>query len=73
MTDDIDFLMRFECLRHDFRSVCHKTGIPHSPLPRINRSNRRHYKKYYDHELEQVVRDKFIDEITLGNYSFESG
>ena len=68
---DIDFLMRFEQLSDDFKLVCEKLDIPHSPLPRRNSSVRAHYSKYYDDELREVVRQKFIEEITFGSYRFE--
>lgn len=69
---DVDFLIRFEHLSDDFSLVCEKLDIPHSPLPIRNKSDRAHYSKYYDDELCEIVRQKFIEEITFGNYSFEN-
>ena len=69
---DIDFLMRFEQLDNDFKVVCEKLDIPHSPLPKRNSSVRSHYSKYYDDELREIVRKKFSEEIEFGNYSFEN-
>lgn len=69
---DIDFLMRFEQLNDDFRLVCEKLDIPYSPLPKRNKSNHLHYSKYYDDELRDIVYQKFIEEITFANYSFEN-
>ncbi len=70
--DDIDFLMRSEQLSNDFKLVCEKLDIPYSPLPKRNSSNRKHYSNYYDDESKEIVRQKFIDEVTLGNYDFEN-
>ena len=69
---DIDFFLRFERLDHDFKVVCEKLDIPHSPLPQRNVSARTHYSKYYDDELKEIVRKKFVEEIEFGNYSFEN-
>lgn len=69
---DIDFLIRFEQIEHDFETVCKMLDIPHSPLPKRNISNRKHYSEYYDDELKEIVRKKFVEEIEFGNYNFEN-
>ena len=69
---DINFLVRFERLSDDFRLVCEKLDIPYFPLPKRNSSNHVHYSKYYDDKLKEIVRQKFLEEITFGNYHFES-
>jgi hypothetical protein len=69
---DVDFLMRFERLDDDFKVVCAKLDIPYSRLPKRNSSTRSHYSRYYDEELQEIVRQKFIEEITFGNYIFEN-
>ena len=68
---DIDYLIRFEQLNDDFKLVCKKLDIPYSPLPKRNKSKRTHYSEYYDDELIEIIRHKFIEEITFGNYRFE--
>jgi len=72
LDNDIDFLIKFERLNHDFKIVCKKLEIQYSPLPKTNSSVREHYSKYYDEELKEIVRNKFAEEIEFGNYSFES-
>lgn len=69
---DMDFLLRFEYINDDFEVVCGKLSIPFSPLPKRNASERNHYSKYYDNELKEIVRQKFIEEIEFGNYDFEN-
>ncbi len=69
---DIDFLIRFEQLDDDFKVVCEKLDIPHIVLPKRNSSTRKHYSKYYDNELKEIIRNKFLEEIEFGNYSFEN-
>src|SRR5947209_7566722 len=68
---NVDYIMRFENLPDDFRSVCHKLDIPVQPLPHYNRSTREHYSKYYDDELRELVRMRFAPEIERFQYTFE--
>ena len=69
---NIDYFIRFENLDDDFRHVCHKVGIPWEPIPKRNKSERRWYVKYYDDELEGLVRSRFSDEIEFFGYEFNS-
>lgn len=69
---DINFLIRFEHLNDDFILVCKKLGIAHNKLPVRNKSPRAHYSKYYDDELKTLVGEKFHEEISIGNYTFEN-
>ncbi|MDO6562455.1 sulfotransferase family 2 domain-containing protein [Amphritea sp. 1_MG-2023] len=69
---ELDYLIKFENLDEDFGIVCKNLGIPEITLPRRNQSNRRHYSKYYDSELIQLVEDRFKEEIEFGNYSFKN-
>jgi hypothetical protein len=70
---NVDYIMRFENLAEDFRTVCGKVGILAATLPRYNRSNREHYSKYYDDELRESVRTQFAAEIERFGYTFEEG
>jgi hypothetical protein len=68
---NVDYIMRFENLADDFRTVCGTLGISPETLPRYNRSSREHYSKYYDDELREVVRARFAAEIERFGYTFE--
>ncbi len=68
---NVDYIIRFENLAEDFRTVCGKVGISAATLPRYNRSNREHYSKYYDDELRELVRTQFAAEIERFGYTFE--
>ena len=68
---NVDYVMRFENLANDFRSVCTTLGIPTAPLPQYNRSNREHYSKYYNDELRELVRERFAPEIERFGYTFD--
>jgi hypothetical protein len=66
--DNVDFVMRFEQLNDDFLKVCERIGIPFTPLPVRNKSERAHYSTYYDPELIELVRDRFNDEVSHFGY-----
>jgi hypothetical protein len=68
---NVDYIMRFENLADDFRSVCAILGIPDAQLPQYNRSNREHYSKYYDDELRELVSKRFGPEIERFGYALE--
>jgi hypothetical protein len=68
---NVDFIMRFENLSDDFRTVCRALGISPAALPQYNRSSREHYSKYYDDELREWVRTRFAAEIERFGYAFE--
>jgi hypothetical protein len=68
---NVDYMMRFENLGDDFRTVCGALGISAMTLPQYNRSSREHYSKYYDEELRDLVRARFAAEIERFGYTFE--
>jgi hypothetical protein len=69
---DIDFLIRMEHLQADFDKVCNTLNLPRHKLPHKNVSSRKHYSKYYDNELIDIVAKRYSDEIKWGGYKFEA-
>ena len=69
--ENVNYVMRFENLADDFRSVCQALDILPTTLPQYNRSNREHYSRYYDDELRELVRARFAGEIEQFGYTFE--
>ena len=69
--ENLNYIIRFENLASDFRTVCAALDISPTTLPQYNRSNREHYSKYYDDELRELVRDRFAPEIDRFAYVFE--
>jgi hypothetical protein len=45
-------------------------NIAFSPLHIRNKSQRNHFRHYYDRELVELVALKFMKEIEYGNYVF---
>jgi hypothetical protein len=70
--ENVDYIMRFENLASDFRTVCEALSISPPTLPQYNRSSREHYSKYYDNELREFVRARFVAEIERFGYTFEA-
>ena len=68
---NVNYIMRFENLADDFRTVCAALDISPTTLPRYNRSKREHYSKYYDDELRELVRARFAAEVERFGYTFE--
>jgi Sulfotransferase family len=68
---NVNYIMRFENLVDDFRTVCAALDISPTILPQYNRSNREHYSKYYDAELGELVHEHFAAEIERFGYTFE--
>jgi hypothetical protein len=69
---NVDYIMRFENLANDFRTVCNQLQISPVTLPQYNRSTREHYSKYYDDELRHFVRTRFAADIERFGYTFEA-
>jgi Sulfotransferase family len=68
---NVDYVIRFENLAEDFRTLCGTLGLSPVSLPQYNRSNRDHYSSYYDDELRELVRARFAPEIERFGYMFE--
>lgn len=68
---NVDYFIRFENLEDDFSKACDRIGIPWTPLPVRNKSERRSYTSYYDDELAELVQNRFSDEIEYFGYEFK--
>jgi len=68
----VNFIGRFEFLQIDFLSICKQLGLANSiALPHIFNSKRsKHYSEFYDQETEEMLRHRFMKDITLFDYQF---
>ena len=60
-------------MKNDWKTICEHLNIKNKTIPTLNKSRGRqgkHYSKYYDSELKNLVGDMFKDEINLLNYEF---
>ena len=67
---NVDYIMRFEDLNADFKTVCRELQIDQQELPVRNKSNRENYRSYYDQETMEFVARRFADEISYFGYTF---
>jgi len=66
----VNFLGRFETLEEDFQHVCQRIGIQ-ATLPRLNTSQHRDYRSYYDDATAELVATRWHRDIELFGYTFD--
>lgn len=66
---DVDFVGRFEQLQSDFDEICRRIGRSAS-LPHAKRSNRDHYRAYYNEVTTRIVGEYFTADIEQFGYTF---
>ncbi len=66
----LDFVGRYETLQQDFSYICKEIGLPDSLLPHANQSTREDYRKYYDDETREIVRNWCSTDIAEFDYRF---
>lgn len=70
IASNIDYVLRTESLKVDCDELCKLMNIPAFKLPKLNQSNRRDYREYYNQELIDLVASQFYEEIEAFDYSF---
>lgn len=73
LNEPIDFIMRFENLQEDWRTLLHKLQLPYRDLPheKLNPAKKEHYSYYYDERLLTLVQKTFANEIEKYGWEFE--
>jgi hypothetical protein len=66
----VDFVGRFENLKHDAQVVFERLGI-RCRLPHRNRSRRRHYRKYFDDPSREWIHSHYREDVELFGYDFD--
>lgn len=67
----VDFIGRVENYEKDWKKVCEQLNIGDVCLPHLNKSSHEKYWTYYDEHLEEIVADKFKEDIELFDYKFK--
>ena len=69
----VDHVVRLENLQEDFEAIKQKLNLPKVTLPRLNISKKRQhqdYRKYYDWESKEKVRQLYRDDVRYFRYEF---
>ena len=71
-----DFMIRYENLEDDYKTVCNHFNIPHEPLVKLNTETRldvdedRSYQKHYDDESRDFIKKVWSKVIKRYDYEF---
>ena len=69
----VDFVGRFENFAADVESVLKRLGTVCNQLPHEMKSNRTHYRDYYDHQSREMVATIYRRDIDTFGYEFDRG
>ncbi|MFL6722626.1 MAG: sulfotransferase family 2 domain-containing protein [Sphingomicrobium sp.] len=65
-----DYVGRVERMQESYDEIAGKIGIPSRPLERINATERRDYRDYYDQQLIDGVARLYARDLELFGYQF---
>jgi hypothetical protein len=66
-----DAIGRVEDMQGSYDAICTRIGIPSVPLERVNGSNHRDYRDYYDQALIDGVAARYAQDLELFGYIFD--
>ena len=67
---EIDYIGKVETIDEDMKNICQKLNITYNKLPVVNKSNRTHYKEYYNKKSQQIVEDRFERDLLFFPYEY---
>lgn len=65
-----DYIIDFNNIQHDFKFISSLFNITNS-LPKINKTDHKNYKFYYNSYSEEIIRNHFIKDIEFFKFTFE--
>jgi hypothetical protein len=65
-----DYVGRVEGMQQSYDEICGRIGIPSARLERVNSSERRDYREYYDDGLIGGVAKRYALDLELFDYEF---
>lgn len=68
---DLDYICRFETLDRDFWEICKILNLGNISLPHTLKNSKKDYRQEYDPQSIEIVREKYLEEIKMFNYTFE--
>ena len=70
LNEEMDFVLRFENLQHDFSKMLISTGRDNISLPHMEKREHDHYRNIYSEKASQMVRKLFDKDISTFGYRF---
>ena len=67
----IDFIGRFERLQEDYEKICARLEVRAIKLRKVNYSQHKDYRTYYDERLKELVAKTFAEDIERFGYEFD--
>jgi len=67
----VDFVAKLERIQEDFDTICERVSIPRTKLPRLNRTQRRSYRRYYTDETRKLVEEIYREDVEGFGYGFD--
>lgn len=68
--NEVDFIGRFENFDDDFNQVLDTLKLFKTPIPHVNKSNRKPYHQYYSEQTKLKVKKIYQRDIQLFGYNF---
>ncbi len=65
----VDDIYRFENIDEDFDKLCEVLKVK-AELPHTNRTDRGHYKEYFDEETKDIIAKAFKDDVAAFGYTY---
>ena len=67
---EIDFIGKVETIDEDMKTICEKLNINYNKLSHTNKSNRNHYREYYDEDAKKIVEERLERDLLFFPYEF---
>ena len=65
----MNYIGKLENLKNDFDKICNIIGIEPFDIPKINKTKRKEYRKYYLPETIKIVKEKW--KLDLENFAYD--
>lgn len=68
--EPLDYTISYENLSISYGEFISKNNLKVKPLRKINQSNHKHYRQYYDQEMIKIVRDAYKEDVENFKYEY---